>query len=150
MPRYQDTFAREAQWALTLGSGMLPEAPKILDFTTLTAVCCNVQKTYYLLHFTYILVVSKAPKCRCLGYPKPSIWVLVTTVLTYRYHTSTFSILVTTLPPYLAPACLLPDTRDPDPGCQDIKISSRARPNGPLPWDQACCPRLPQSSISRP
>ena len=82
MPRYQDTFAREASWGLTPPSGTLPEAPKILDFTTHTAVGCNVQKTYYLLHFRHIFGVPQAPKSVDLGYPKRPWWcggVVVTT-----------------------------------------------------------------------
>ena len=74
----------------------------------------------------------------------------VTTVPTYRYQKSTFSVLVTTMPPYLAPGCLLPGTLDPDPGCQDIKLPSRARPLGLLPPLQSHCPGAPKSSILRP
>ena len=39
VPRYQITFAREAICTLTLGSGMLPETQKIIDFATLTVTC---------------------------------------------------------------------------------------------------------------
>ena len=58
----------------TQPSVMLPEAPKIMDLTTHTTTCCNEQKTYYLLYFTYILGMPETPKYRHLGiYPKSTL-----------------------------------------------------------------------------
>ena len=121
-----------------------------MDFTTHTTACCNKQKTYYLLHFNYILGVPKAPKYRYLGYPKSIISVPVATIPTHRYQKSTFSVLVNTIPPYLAPSGLVPATLDPGTGYQNIKIPSRATPFGLVPSLQSSCPGPPKSSILRP
>ena len=55
VPRYQITFAREAQFPSTLGSGMLPETQKIIDFATLTVACTmqGKQSIYYTLATFY-------------------------------------------------------------------------------------------------
>ena len=57
-----DSIAREALRASTLGSGTLPQTPKIDHFGTLSPRCCNVRKTYYLLCFNLILEVPGPPK----------------------------------------------------------------------------------------
>ena len=66
VPRYQNTFAREAICTTTPPSVLLPWAPTNIDFATHTAVCCNVRKTYYLLYFRYIL--------ECQGNQNLGIW----------------------------------------------------------------------------
>ena len=81
----------------TLGSPCLPEATKIIDFTTHTTTCCNEQKTYYLLYFSYILCMPKTPKYRHLG------------IQNQHFRN-------TTKPGTQLPH---PDTRNPDPCCQE-------------------------------
>ena len=83
--KYQNTFAREAISTTTPPSVLWPRGTKTITFMTHTAVCCNVQKTCYLLHFRYIFVVKKILKYGCLGYPKSTILLPDTTVRTYRY-----------------------------------------------------------------
>ena len=97
VPKYQNTFAREAQFPCTLGSVFLPRATKIIDFTTHTTTCCNEQKTYYLLYFSYILCMPKTPKYRHLG------------IQNQHFRN-------TTKPGTQLPH---PDTRNPDPCCQE-------------------------------
>ena len=97
VPRYQDSFAREAIWASTLGSPCLPRHTKIIDFTTHTTTCCNEQKAYHLLYFSYILCMPETPKYRHLG------------IQNQHFRN-------TTKPGTQLPH---PDTRNPDPCCQE-------------------------------
>ena len=145
LPRYQDSFAREAISTLTHASGMLPEATKIIDFTTHTTTCCNEEKTYYLLHFNYILGMPKAPKYWYLGYPKSTISGPIATVPTHpvAWHQAPHN---TTIPATQWPGTRYTGSRHRVPKYQN---PSRARPNPPLPWVQACCPGPLKSSILR-
>ena len=145
LPRSQDSFAREAQSTLTLGSGTLPRAIKSSILRPTLQNCCNDQKTYYLLHFSYILGMPKAPKYCYLGYPESTISEPIATVPTHpvAWHQAPHN---TTIPATQWPGTRYTGSRHRVPKYQN---PSRARPNPPLPWVQACCPGPLKSSILR-
>jgi hypothetical protein len=64
----RESFAREVIWVALVVSPGRPETTKIINFQRSKPIGCHVRKTYYLLHFSYILLLPPTLKYQHSGY----------------------------------------------------------------------------------